>query len=69
MHTILVISFTCIHVCQYGEPIESINFAAGDYVKFGSPMAFTATVLAWGLVDYEAGYSSAGMYIVLMVKM
>jgi len=24
-HTILVISFTCLHVCQYGESIESIN--------------------------------------------
>ena len=32
-------------------------------------MAYTATVLAWGLVDYELGYSSAGMYIVMMVKM
>ena len=32
-------------------------------------MAYTATVLAWGLVDYEAGYASAGMYIVVMVKM
>jgi hypothetical protein len=51
------------------KSIESINFAAGDYVKFGFPMAFTATVLAWGLVDYEAGYSSAGMYIVVKVKM
>jgi len=38
-------------------------------MKFGFPMAFTATVLAWGLVDYEAGYSSAGTYILLMVKM
>jgi hypothetical protein len=67
MHAILVISLT--RVCQYGKSIESINFAAGDYVKFGFPMAFTATVLAWGLVDYEAGYSSAGMYIVVKVKM
>jgi Glycosyl hydrolase family 9. len=44
------------------------TFAAGDYVKFGFPMASTATILAWGLVDYEAGYSSAGTYIVMMVK-
>ena len=28
-------------------------------------MAFTATVLAWGLVDYEAGYSLAGTYSVV----
>jgi hypothetical protein len=38
-------------------------------VKFGFPMAFAATVLAWGLVDFEAAFSSAGTYIALMVKM
>jgi hypothetical protein len=38
-------------------------------VKFGFPMAFTATVLAWGLMDNEKAYCSAGMYIVVMVKM
>jgi len=38
-------------------------------VKFGFPMAYTATVLAWGLIDFEAGYSSAGTYRVVMVKM
>ena len=32
-------------------------------------MASAATVLAWGLVDYGAGYTSAGTYIVLVVKM
>jgi hypothetical protein len=35
--------------------------AAGDYVKFGFPMAYTTTVLAWGLVDHEGGYIAAGM--------
>jgi hypothetical protein len=32
-------------------------------------MAYTATVLSWGLVDYEAGYTAAGMYIIVKVKM
>jgi hypothetical protein len=32
-------------------------------------MASTATVLAWGLVDCAAGYSRAGMHIVVKVKM
>jgi len=36
-------------------------------MKCGFPMAFTATVLAWGLVDYEAGYTAAGTYSVAMV--
>jgi hypothetical protein len=31
-------------------------------------MAYTATVMAWGLGEYEGGYISAGMYIVVMVK-
>jgi hypothetical protein len=44
------------------------TFAAGDYVKFGFPMAATATVLAWGLVYYAAGYTSAGGYIGMMVN-
>jgi hypothetical protein len=38
-------------------------------MKFGFPMAFTTTVLSWGLVDYEAGYTSAGMCSVVMLKM
>ena len=31
-------------------------------------MAYTTTVLSWGLVDYEAGYTSAGTYGVVTVK-
>jgi hypothetical protein len=31
-------------------------------------MAYTVTVLALGAVDYEAGYTAAGTYSVLMVK-
>jgi len=46
-------------VCHLDKCIS----AAGDYVKFGFPMAFTATVLAWGLVDHEDGYKIAGAYL------
>nr|AGN70390.1 glycosyl hydrolase family 9 protein [uncultured bacterium] len=35
-------------------------YDAGDHVKFGFPMAFTATMLAWGAVEYRSAYSSAG---------
>nr|ADB82658.1 endo-beta-1,4-glucanase [Odontotermes formosanus] len=45
---------------QNGEDLTGGYYDAGDYVKFGFPMASTATVLAWGLVDYAAGYTSAG---------
>ena len=30
-------------------------FDAGDHVKFGFPMAFTTTMLAWGAVEYRDG--------------
>jgi hypothetical protein len=46
-----------------GHDLTGGYFDAGDHMKFGFPMAFTATVLAWGLVDYEAGYSSAGALV------
>jgi endoglucanase len=35
---------------------------AGDLVKFGLPQAYSTTMLAWGLVDYQQGYQDAGQY-------
>ncbi|TDB75639.1 glycoside hydrolase family 9 protein, partial [Micromonospora sp. KC723] len=35
-------------------------YDAGDHVKFGFPMAFSATMLAWGAVEYRDGYVAAG---------
>ncbi|CAL4100749.1 unnamed protein product, partial [Meganyctiphanes norvegica] len=35
-------------------------YDAGDYVKFGFPMAGTATVLAWGAIEYATAYEDAG---------
>ncbi|MCO5583498.1 hypothetical protein L7F22_037409 [Adiantum nelumboides] len=35
-------------------------YDAGDNVKFGFPMAFTITVLAWGALENAAGFQSAG---------
>ncbi|MTK01668.1 glycoside hydrolase family 9 protein [Micromonospora sp. CP22] len=35
-------------------------YDAGDHVKFGFPMAFTTTMLAWGAVEYRAGYAASG---------
>ena len=33
---------------------------AGDHVKFGFPMAFTTTMLAWGFPEWKEAYSRAG---------
>ncbi|XP_042231748.1 endoglucanase 4-like isoform X3 [Homarus americanus] len=35
-------------------------YIAGDHVKFGFPMAFTATMLAWGIIDFADGHETAG---------
>jgi endoglucanase len=35
-------------------------YDAGDHVKFGFPMAFSATMLAWGAVEYRSAYSNSG---------
>ena len=35
---------------------------AGDLVKFGLPEAWAMNMLAWGMLDYQQGYSDAGQY-------
>lgn len=35
-------------------------YDAGDHVKFGFPMAASATMLAWGVVDYREAYAKSG---------
>ncbi|KUP96720.1 glycoside hydrolase family 9 protein [Thermobifida cellulosilytica] len=35
-------------------------YDAGDHVKFGLPMAFTATMLAWGAIESPEGYTRSG---------
>ncbi|WP_137939691.1 glycoside hydrolase family 9 protein [Chitinivorax sp. B] len=37
-------------------------YDAGDHVKFGFPMAWTVTELAWGLVEFGEGYRAARQY-------
>ncbi|KAK4324903.1 hypothetical protein Pmani_004489 [Petrolisthes manimaculis] len=43
-----------------GKDLTGGYYDAGDHVKFGFPMAFTATMLGWGLIDFEQGHSNAG---------
>ena len=35
-------------------------YDAGDHVKFGFPMAFSATALAWGAIDFPEGLTASG---------
>ncbi|MFJ6197010.1 glycoside hydrolase family 9 protein [Micromonospora sp. NPDC092111] len=41
-------------------------YDAGDHVKFGFPMAFSATMLAWGAVEYRDGYAASGQLTPLL---
>jgi endoglucanase len=43
-----------------GRDLTGGWYDAGDHVKFGLPMAASATMLAWGIVDYRAAYVSTG---------
>lgn len=35
-------------------------YDAGDNVKFGLPMAFTITMLSWGVIEYRQQIADAG---------
>lgn len=41
-------------------------YDAGDHVKFGFPAAWTATQLAWGALEFEAGHKDAGQHDALL---
>jgi endoglucanase len=44
-------------------------YDAGDHVKFGLPMAFSATMLAWGVVDYRSAYSGSGQLAPMLANL
>ena len=43
-----------------GVDLSGGFYDAGDHVKFGFPMAFAMTSLAWGGVEYRSAYERAG---------
>lgn len=43
-----------------GKDLTGGWYDAGDHVKFGLPMAFSATMLAWGAIDSPGGYTKSG---------
>jgi endoglucanase len=44
-----------------GKDLTGGWYDAGDHVKFGLPMAASATMLAWGIVDYRNAYVQTGL--------
>ncbi|KAL6888504.1 hypothetical protein ACP4OV_009530 [Aristida adscensionis] len=45
---------------EQGVDLVGGYYDAGDHVKFGLPMAFTVTMLAWGVIEYGGGVAAAG---------
>ena len=43
-----------------GHDLTGGWYDAGDHVKFGFPMAYTATMLAWSVYEYKDGYTQSG---------
>ncbi|XP_070565299.1 endoglucanase 1-like [Ptychodera flava] len=43
-----------------GEDLTGGWYDAGDHVKFNLPMAYSASTLAWGVIEFEDAYRSAG---------
>ncbi|MGB7445405.1 MAG: glycoside hydrolase family 9 protein [Coleofasciculaceae cyanobacterium] len=41
-------------------------YDAGDHMKFGLPMAASATLLAWGGIEYKDAYQQSGQYKYLL---
>nr|AOV94252.1 cellulase [Antipaluria urichi] len=44
-----------------GEDLTGGYFDAGDFVKFGLPLAYTVTTLSWGVILYEDAYVSTNL--------
>ncbi|KAH9652031.1 Endoglucanase 11 [Citrus sinensis] len=47
---------------EQGVDLVGGYYDAGDNVKFGLPMAFTITMLSWGVIQYGGEISDAGEY-------
>ncbi|XP_072980908.1 endoglucanase 22-like [Typha angustifolia] len=47
---------------QQGVDLVGGYYDAGDHVKFGLPMAFTVTMLSWGVIEYGGDIAAAGEY-------
>ncbi|KAI4388381.1 hypothetical protein MLD38_000714 [Melastoma candidum] len=45
---------------EQGVDLVGGYYDAGDNVKFGLPMAFTVTMLSWGVIEYSHQMSDAG---------
>ncbi|GAV72172.1 Glyco_hydro_9 domain-containing protein [Cephalotus follicularis] len=47
---------------EQGVDLVGGYYDAGDHVKFGLPMAFTVTMLSWGVIEYGDQIANAGEF-------
>ncbi|XP_070565336.1 endoglucanase A-like isoform X2 [Ptychodera flava] len=45
---------------ENGEDLSGGYYDAGDHLKLGLPMAWAATVLTWGFIEFRDAYEAAG---------
>jgi hypothetical protein len=43
-----------------GGNLSGGYYDAGDHMKFGLPMAYNNTMLAWGVIEFKDGYKNSG---------
>lgn len=51
---------------DHGLDLSGGWYDAGDHVKFGLPMAYTVTMLDWGVIQYQQDYINSGQYQYLL---
>jgi endoglucanase len=51
-----------------GHDLTGGWFDAGDHVKFNFPMAFSVTMLSWGIVENRAAYEKSGQLAQLLAN-
>ena len=56
----MMVSFSGTVLVDYPILLCPFSLSAGDFVKFGFPMAAMTTQLAWGAISFEDGYTNAG---------
>jgi hypothetical protein len=46
----------------HGEDLSGGYYDASDFVKFSFTMAFTTTILAWGMLSFDDAYAETGTF-------
>lgn len=63
-HSVFLLSLIRVlsYLCGFWLQVDLVGgyYDAGDNVKFGLPMAFTVTMMAWGVAEYGRQMAASG---------